>query len=637
MLSIHRVRALALALGLVVGGAVTALSTAVAEESATAAARPPTAAASIDALLDRMHVSGRARLDVAVPVALRDGTVLSAIVIVPDGASATSRRPAILVQTPYTPSFELGIGVDAAVLGELVSQGYVVVVVNVRGTQWSEGEYHWLHRARDDGLDALKWITSQPWSNGSIGTIGCSSSGEVTVPLAMANPPALKAVVAMASATGVGVIPGFADRGIFYMGGVPSFDWAWWYHAFGYVHHPKFPAGISQSERVALTRAFDSNPQYNGEDLSWAGHLPSGELLDAIGSPQSEFSKLITMKPNDAAWQAYDFLNEGQSTTIPMLHIDSWYDTIEVYGTSRMFQYLSGNSPNQYLMVGGTGHCGQGTETANTMVGKRPIGDARFDFAGNIVKWFNHWLKDGGAGDLGMPKVQYYPLESNKWVMTDRWPVAATPRRLYLSSSGHANSLSGDGQLLPGAPRADLPDQFTDDPMHPVPTRGGGCCTDEVSLDQTEIEQRQDVLVYTTPPLEKAIDIAGYISATLYLSSSARDGDIMLKLVDVYPDGRAFNVTDTAQRLRYRDGIFKEAPMVPGQTYRVSIGQMVIASRIAAGHRIRLEVSGTNFPEYERNQHTGGRNFDESELLVAQVTLHHGPKQPAYLELPISR
>jgi len=287
------------------------------------------------------------------------------------------------------------------------------------------------------------------------------------------------------------------------------------------------------------------------------------------------------------------------------------------------------------MVMGATAHCRQGTESENTTVGMRPVGDARFDFTSLMVNWFDHWLKDDGRGDLDMPKVRYYSLESGTWSDADAWPVASEAQRYYLSSGGHANSLSGDGLLMEHMPGAEPPDDLLDDPMHPVPTLGGGCCTELVSLDQTEIEQRADVLVYSTAPLDKPIDVAGYLSVTLYLSSSVADGDIMVKLVDVYPDGTAYNITDTAKRLRFRDGIFKEAMMSPGEIYTVTLGQMVIASRFAAGHRLRVEIAGTNFPQYERNLHTGGNNFDEANPRVAAIKLFHDNEHASFLQVPV--
>jgi hypothetical protein len=262
------------------------------------------------------------------------------------------------------------------------------------------------------------------------------------------------------------------------------------------------------------------------------------------------------------------------------------------------------------------------------------VGDARFDFAGMIVRWFDHWLRD--TGELNLPKVQYYSLESNHWSAAARWPVKSTPRRLYLSSATSANSAAGNGLLSERRARAAAADEFIDNPGDPVPTLGGGCCTDMVSLDQAPVEARRDVLVYSTEPLTKPLDIAGYVSVRLYVSSSEPDGDLMVKLVDVYPDGRAFNITDTALRLRYRDGIEQPRLMKPGTIYAATLDQMAIAAHFAAGHRLRLEVAGTNFPEYERNLHSGGQNFLETAVRSAHVRLLHDREHASYLELPLT-
>lgn len=593
-------------------------------------------AADASDLLSMLKLSDVATVTRGVPVQMRDGVQLMATVILPTAAADHVRRPAILIQSPYAVGNELGGAVSLQLIPRLVREGYAVVVVNDRGTQWSEGEYHWEKGARNDGLDALNWLTSQPWSDGKVGALGCSSSAEVEFALATANPPALKTWVEMGGATGAGVIPGYADQGIFYTGGIPSFDWAWWYHGNGYLHHPKLPRGISQTEREALISAFASNPRYTGDDLSWAGHLPSAEILDAIGSPETEFDRLIRMKPNDPRWSEYDFLRTGDSTRIPGLHVDSWYDTIEVYGTARIFEYLSANSPNQYMVVGPTAHCREGTETEQTMVGHRPVGDGRFDYVGMLVKWFDHWVKDDGKGPFDMPRVQYYALESNRWSSAPKWPVSSTPLKLYLTSGGHAATLSGDGALKRDPPGGGASsDELVSDPMNPTPTLGGGCCTPDVSLDQSEIEKRPDVLVFTSDPLTSPLDVAGYISATLFFSTSVKDTDLMLKLVDVYPDGRAFNILDTGQRLRYRDGIGREKLMTPGQVYRLTLGQMALASHFAPGHRLRIEISGTNFPEYERNMNTGGSNFDESHPIIAHDRVWHDRARASFIELPV--
>lgn len=588
-------------------------------------------------VLDVLGVRGIASAEEGVPIRMRDGTVLNGTLIIPKGAAADIKRPALLVQTPYLPQMELEIG--KRVEAQLVRDGYVIVVVNDRGTQWSQGEYHWLRGAAKDGYDSLEWVTHQPWSDGRVGTFGCSSSGEVQFALATMNPPGLKAFVAGGPTTGVGVIPGYADQGVFYTGGVPMWAWAWWYHGAGYYYHPKLPSGISRSERAALIHAFDPDSHYGlSSQMPWAGYLPSGEVLDALGSPKTEFDRLMTMAPNDRRWKEYDFLGTGQSTRVPGMLVDSWYDTIEVYGMTRAFQYLAGRSPNQYMLVGPGPHCTEfGDAPPTTTVAARPIGNAQFDYAATVVRWLNHWVKDGGRGALVMPRVQYYPLESGRWIGAQGWPPESEARRLYLSSSGHANSAAGDGLLLEEAPAShERADRFTDDPLHPVPSHGGACCSpSDIVQDQMPVERRPDVLVYTTPVLKAPLDIAGYISAALYFSTSVPDTDLALKLVDVYPNGKAYNLLDTIERLRYRNGYDHAAMMKPGRVYKVVLREMVTASHFSPGHRLRIEIAGTNFPNYERNLNTGGRNYDETVARMARDVIYHDAAHASYLQIPV--
>lgn len=578
-----------------------------------------------------LNLKDTATARIAVPIALRDGTILQAIVITPRQAAA-EKVPAILIQTPYNAMRELRAG--GKLFTRLVENGYAIVVVNVRGTQWSEGAYRWMKGAADDGIDVIDWITQQSWSDRKIGTYGCSSSGEVQYSLAKRNPPALKASIAMAAATGFGRIPGYDDQGIFYTGGVPMLSWVWWYRGNGYLNHPKFPRGVSDVEREALTKTFSAASNFeSSDDLSWATQLPTQDLLHSVGSPDSEWNRLIRLAPSDPAWREYDFINTGDSTTVPMLHVDSWYDTIEAYATTKGFEYLSANSPNQYLIMGGTAHCRQGRETEETMVGDRPIGDARFDYETTMVAWFDHWIKRDGKGPFAMPRVQYYPLEANSWRQGTSWPPKSVPWPLYLSSGGNANSLNGDGRLVNriGSGR---PDMFISDPANPVPSAGGGCCDANVSRDQRDVEKRKDVLVYTTEPLTETRRIAGYIEATLYVSADVKDTDIAFKLVDVYPDGRAFNILDTIQRLRYRQGVDEAVWMKKGEVYEVRLRQMLVASHFAKGHRIRIEIAGTNFPQYDRNLNTGGKNFDETIGKIARIAIHHDKRYPSVVVFP---
>ena len=581
----------------------------------------------------------------AIAVPMRDGVRLSALLVRPVETAKPQKLPTILIKTPYTAAMELQSSdgkpwLDGTVVSRLLKQGYALAVVNDRGTGWSEGEFHPQKEAGNDGYDTLSWIAAQPWSDGKVGTLGCSSSAENQWALSKLNHPAHKAMVLMSATAGVGSIPGYHGQGLHYIGGVPPLPYVWWYLEYGNIHHPQLPAGISQEERSRLAAVHSAQarvPMTQAELAALGDHLPSQDILRAANAPATDFDHLITLAPAAAEWSDYGFLREGDSTRVPGLHIDSWY-TFQAYGTLRAFEYLSGNSPDQHLVMGPTAHCGMGSETQQTMVGDRDVGDARFDYASMIVDWFNHWLKDEKNASADLPKVRYYPLSSNHWRTSATWPLPGTKEyKLYLGSAGSANSVFGNGRLDGQARHSGAAyDQFAADPLHPVPSRGGSCCDADAAKDQSSIEARNDVLVYTTDPLAKDLDLAGYITAKLYLSSSARDTDLMLKLVDVYPDGRAFNVVDSARRVRYRDGYGAPKLMSPGQVYPVLVDEMVIASHIPPGHRIRIEISGSNFPNYERNLNTGGNNFDESRPVIAIDRIYHDSSHESFVSLPVS-
>jgi putative CocE/NonD family hydrolase len=582
--------------------------------------------------LEVLGLEGVAEYLTVVPVPMRDGVRLSANIILPRGAVA-QKLPVILIRTPYTPSSELSEPLAPPLLSRLVRNNYAVVIVNDRGTQWSEGSYQWLKGANHDGYDILDWITQQAWSNGKVGTFGCSSSGESQPPLATVNHPAHKAMVEMAGATAAGSIPGYRDQGIFYHGGVPDLAWSWWYHRFGLKDHPVMPTGLDQDSRSRVAASFSPEPSYGTVDfLALASHLPSEDILRASGIPKTEWDRLIRLTPSSPEWKEFDFVREGDRTQVPGLHIDSWYDVIEAYPTVKLFQYLSGNSPNQHLVMGPTAHCRMGTETEATSVGDREVGDGRFDYVTMITRWFDRWLKDDRSAPE-LPPVQYYVLNSNQWKTSDSWPPkGGHPVRLFLSSDGHANSASGDGRLRAQKSASGAADEFIDDPMHPVPSLGGSCCSHQVAREQSGIEARQDVLVYSSDPFAQTTRLVGDVIVTLAVDSSAPDTDFVVKLLDVDADGHAYNLTDTAARMRYRNGAGAIALMQPGQTYSVTLTGMVTATDLLPGHRLRIEVASTNFPNYERNLNTGGHNFDETAAHVARNRVLHDGGHASFVE-----
>ena len=270
------------------------------------------------------------------------------------------------------------------------------------------------------------------------------------------------------------------------------------------------------------------------------------------------------------------------------------------------------------------------------MVGDLDMGDVRKDWNGIYLKWYDRWLKGEDNGITDMPKVQYYLMGKNEWRTSDVWPLKGTQyKKYYLHSNGRANTRFGDGALSPNAPTDDQPtDSFVYDPGNPVMSHGGQR-QNSGPREQSKIEIRNDVLVYTTPALEDGIEVTGPISLVLYLSSSAKDTDITAKLVDVYPDGKAYNIQDGILRVRYREGFTKKVLMEKGEVYKIQVELSITSQYFEKGHKIRLQVSSSNFPNFERNLNTGGNNYDETEWVVAENTIHHSEKYPSHLILPV--
>ena len=579
-------------------------------------------------LLQWLGVADGAMLERMVMVPMRDGVRLSTAVIRP---KASGPVPTVLIRTPYLKEGELR---NRALFGRLIREGYAIVVQNERGTEWSEGTHRFLAGARADGYDALSWIADQPWSNGRVGTIGCSSSAEHQLALAARNHPAHRAMIAMSAGAGIGAIPGVSTQGLFYKGGVPQLGpWAGWYAGSGHVNRPKLPAHIAQDERIRLADAYSPFAQRT-ENRVMLNHLPSRDVLRAAGMPETDFDQFMTMSPVDARWLGIDFIRDGDRPQVPALHINGWHD-VGAFETLKLYEYLK-DAAHQYLIMAPTAHCAMVAATANYRVGERPVGDARLPYEELFVKWFDYWLKDKPSDVLSRPKVQAFLEGADSWKSYATLPVpGAVATRFYLRSNGRAQSLRGSGRLSVQAPRDEPADTVVVDPSNPVPSRGGGCCDRDAVRDQRPVETRGDVLVYSSEPLRDGIAVMGQAKVVLYVSSSARDTDIAIKLVDVYPDGRAFNIYDAMQRLRYRDGYERPSALTPGDVYRIEVTGLAAGNYFGPGHRIRIEIAGSNFPNFERNLQTGGANFDEVTGVVAVNRVHHSAGRTSYLELPV--
>lgn len=528
-----------------------------------------------------------------------------------------------------------------------VKRGYAYVVQNERGRYFSEGEWDILGVPITDGYDAFSWMADQEWCNGKIGTLGCSSTAEWQMAVAALDHPSHAAMVPQGFGAGIGTVGKFHEQGNWYRGGAQQMlftSWLYWVQN-GRIR-PTFPKDATQEELIRMSRFFDLVP--DAPDVDWKEafkHLPVKDIIENVEGPRGVYSEMIQRKPNDPAWYEGGLYHDDMGFGVPSFWFTSWYD-VSISPNLALFNHLRQDpevGEDQYLVIAPVLHCAYTRATENTIVGERSVGDARLDYDDLVYSWFDYWLKgDESENPAAMPRVRYYTMGSNTWQAAETWPPkAAEMTTFYLDSEGQANSLFGNGTLSKEKPdEEEQPDAFTYDPMNPVPSYGGNvCCTGGAiqggAFDQQEMEARNDILVYTTDPLPEGVEVSGFVETTLYISSDVRDTDFTIKLLDVYPDGRAYNLDETIQRVRYREGYDKEVFMEDGEVYKVELTPMATSNFFKKGHRIRIEVSSSNFPRFTRNLNTGGNNYDETESVVARNNIHHSTTHPSQIRLPI--
>lgn len=583
--------------------------------------------------------------ETAVLVPMRDGIGLSTNIYRPK--NATGDVPTILWKTPYNDHNPRGGTIRYVI--EAVRRGYAFIVQNERGRYFSQGKYEILGYPQTDGYDTLSWIADQPWSNGKVGTLGCSSSAEWQLALAAMNHPAHAAMVPMAAGAGIGKVGRFWEQGNFYTGGVPRTLFAVWMYGVDNPLRAELPADLTgvMRARVAGYNDLDATkPRVDWKKYIW--HLPYAELLSSLDEPPGTFEQLIARDPGDKAWTTGGLYDDSMGWGVPALWFNSWYDVsigpnLELFNHARSVDTDREASANQFVVVGPNPHCQFARLGKNYKVGDREMGDASFPVDAQVFAFFDRWLKGSKAAfPASTPHVRYFTMGLNKWQSDAQWPPkAAKPARMYLRSGGDANSMFGDGVLSFEAPSGDEPaDVYRYDPANPVQTIGGGdCCNGGIvipgAFDQRPISSRNDVLVYTSEPLEEPLEVSGFVDAVLNVSSSARDTDFAVKLVDVAPDGTAWIIGDTMLRARYRDSYTDPALMEPGKVYTLKPTPIATSIQFGKGHRIRVEVTSSNFPKFARNLNTGGPNETESEAVVADNSVHHSAQAPSYIELPV--
>ena len=549
-----------------------------------------------------------------VPVKMRDGVVLHADVYRP---KTEGKFPVLLQRTPYNKDGGVEFGVKA------VARGYVTIIQDVRGRFSSDGEWYTFKHESDDGYDTVEWAAGLPYSNGKVGMFGGSYVGATQMLAAMAQPPHLTGIFPVVTASNY-------HDGWTYQGG-----------AFEQWFSESWTSGLAHN---TLQRRVEKNT----DALTWVGKLPLSSypvVEPGTGEGLAPYILDWLQHPTyDDYWKTWSIEDHFAQIQVPAYHMGGWYD-IFMGGTLRNYAGIKARSGseaarrNQRLLIGPWYH---GPFTGKT-------GELDFGSEANVEKtsdditlrWYDYLLKGIQNGVEKEKPVKIFVMGKNVWREEDDWPLArAKSTRFYLHSGGGANSLSGDGTLNTIAPRAETRDSFVYDPGDPVPTRGGGLCCDNEHLasgafDQRPNENRNDVLVYTTPVLQDNMEVTGPISVELYASSSAVDTDFTAKLVDVRPDGFCQNLTDGILRARYRNSQEKPELMQAGNIYKFTIDVWATGNVFLTGHRLRLEISSSNFPRFDRNLNTGEDPERGLRGVKATNTIYHDREHPSALILPL--
>ncbi len=532
---------------------------------------------------------------------MRDGTQLAANIFLPKEGGPF---PVILMRTPY--------GKGDARFGEArryCPAGYAMVIQDCRGRGDSQGTWDPFRYDVADGFDTQEWVGHQPWCNGRIGTAGGSYVGWTQWAAASGGS---RFLTCMAP-----VVP-FSDvyREILYPGGAFQLSLAFGWGA---------GVGGLNIDRTKLNDAFKYLPL-----RSW----------DEQGDRRVFFLRDWVAHPTyDDYWRARSIDDRFSQITVPVLNIGGWYDIFSkpVLDDVERVRHRSTNRlarRNVLVVVGPWGHGAGGRKLGEMDFGP----DARLDLGQLQFQWFEYWLKEKETGVENWPAIRLFVMGENLWRNEHEWPLARTRyTRWYLHSGGQANRRTGDGRLSVAMPETETPDRFEYDPANPVPTKGGNNLIGPPAgpFDQSTTEDRPDVLVYTSAPLGQALEVTGPVKAILYAASSASDTDFTAKLVDVHPDGRAFNLCDGIIRARYRESFTQPTLIKPGKTYRYEIDLWVTSNLFPAGHRIRVEISSSNFPRFDRNPNTGHDFGGDAELAKAEQTIFHDAQQASHLLLPI--
>lgn len=554
-------------------------------------------------------------IDNLVPVPMRDGVKLYADVYRP---VKPGKYPVIVSRTPYSTE-RAPNAYDAAVY--FSQRGFVYVFQDVRGRHESEGKWEPFRNDIEDGFDTIEWAAKQPWSNGKVGMQGGSYLGHVQWRAAMAKPPHL-----------VTIFPSVAATSLYH-------DWitlnGGWRLSFNFGWGP-----VRQESRIMQNTGMHTNgPESIAYDrMLW--HLPLNDMQKLAGRNAQFYRDWIAHPDYDAYWKKINAEEMFDQIGIPVHTFGGFFDIFS-QGTVRGFTGISKKGATETARKGSNmviGPWGHGSS--------RKFGDLDFGEHGHVdahaleLRWFDYWLKGVQNGLDKEPPVKIYLMGRNEWRLENEFPLARTQyKKMFLHSAGRANGSQGDGRLSWDAPGEEKADTYRYDPENPVPSLGGNnCCgtpTPAGPKDQRPLENRPDILVYTSDYLQDPVEVTGPVKLVLHASSDALDTDFVAKLIDVYPDGRSLNMAEGIVRARYREGTDKPKMLEPGKTYEMTIDMVATSVEFQKGHRIRVDVTSSHFPQFDRNPNTGEEFGKGNAVKVAKQTVHHSRAAASHIVLPV--
>jgi len=552
---------------------------------------------------------------------MRDGVILRADVYRPE---SQQRLPALLQRTPYSKSTRS----DNTQFKRLAAAGYVVVVQDTRGRYMSDGVAI-PHDEGADGYDTIEWVASLPYVNGRVGTFGGSYAATTQLLAAPLRPPHLIAIFPSSSYNSRYDM--VFQGGAFYLADGLSWNLGQGADVRRRVTTPSVnrdgPIGMTPEERQ----------RFNSE---WLLHVPL-KTIDAMNIREYApgYFAMLDHPSYDKFWTTFDVEAKHRDFEVPAFHVTGWYDALS-NGTIKNFTGLRRNArtararDNQRLLIGPWTHS---TPTLrSTSIGAADFGpDAGFDSERLMLDWFDFWLKDTPNNVTSRAPVRLFVMGANTWRDEREWPLArAVPTSFYFHSEGQAATAAGDGTLTRVAPARERSDHFSYDPANPVSTGARGGYSRSPS-DQRDVETRPDVLVYTSAPLDAPLEATGPITVTLWAASSEKDTDFTAKLVDVFPDGTARALTDGIIRARYRNSKTAPTLLAPNEPTQFTIDVGATSNVFLAGHRVRIEISSSNFPRFDRNPNTGGTFGEDSELRISRQTIFHDATHPSRIVLPV--